>query len=53
MTEKSVTPPRSELKKLAKSDWIEELSEEEEIMLQKTHRLDTKLKKANSIKLEL
>jgi len=53
MSKKSVTPQRSEVKKLANSEWIEELSEEEEMLLQKTHRFDKKLKKANSIKLEL
>lgn len=51
MATAGITPPRSEVKKLAKSQWIEELSEEEETMLYKAHRLDKKLKDNNEIEL--
>lgn len=39
------TPTLKKVQKLAKSKWIDELSEEEEQMLYKTHRLDKRLAK--------
>ena len=40
-----MTPSKKELKKLSTSKWIDELSEEEMIVLRKSHKLDKKLAK--------
>jgi hypothetical protein len=42
-----MTPNKKEIKKLSTSKWIDELSEEEMIVLRKSHALDKKL--ANKI----
>jgi len=41
-----MTPTKKEIKKLSTSKWIDELTEEEMYVLERSHRLDKRLAKA-------